>query len=261
MINASAGNAARAVGQTPEGPTGAVGTDPCDPPTTSKTHARCADPRHTAREQVGRRRRRGAHTGHDIRRAQPCFELYDTRLAAVRGAGVLTVYVSYRGKRIRNTSGEYRSATDVGDSVFLAAGIGCTVAGLTPSKSRVCVDSFVVVFGEVVPIAKLVILFLGASESAEFAIFLHFPASEKIFAIPSPYSAYFIALCICLPLARCPYTIHIAVCAFDPFVGDRSDFSHHRYWLLWAERQRIFYTCFEEYCTTPFAVRPWNTPR
>lgn len=55
-------------------------------------------------------------------------------------------------RHVHNTSSGNHSATDARDDVFRAAGIGRTDVGLTPSKSRVCVDSFVVVFGKVVPI-------------------------------------------------------------------------------------------------------------
>lgn len=66
--------------------------------------------------------------------------------------------------------------------MFRAAGIGRTDVGLTPSKSRVCVDSFVVVFGEVVPIYNIshYLLFFGASEFASLAIFLHSLPSEQL---------------------------------------------------------------------------------
>jgi hypothetical protein len=72
----------------------------------------------------------------------------------VDDARVFSVYClyTYRGKHAHNTSSGNHSATDARDGVFRVAGIGRTDVGLTPSKSRVCVDSFVVVFGEVVPI-------------------------------------------------------------------------------------------------------------
>jgi len=79
------------------------------------------------------------------------------------------------GRHVHNTSSGNHSATDAWDGVFRAAGIGRTDIGLTPSKSRVCVDSFVVVFGKVVPIFLLVIIyyFFGAIEFASFIFCLH----------------------------------------------------------------------------------------
>ena len=67
--------------------------------------------------------------------------------------------------------------------MFRAAGIGRTDVGLTPSKSRVCVDSFVVVFGEVFPIYNIsyyLLYFLGASEFAGLSIFLHSLLTEQL---------------------------------------------------------------------------------
>lgn len=175
---------------------------------------------------------------------------FGTRLAAVRGAGgavlgqrhrlqkrdrldvekrctsqcsagcrrrtrVYCLY-TYRGKHAHNTSSGNHSATDARDGVFRAAGIGRTDVGLTPSKSRVCVDSFVVVFGEVVPIYNQ-LLFLGASEFASFIICLHSYRlnnndnnNNKTTVLDGP------GLCIRFCRAQGAHNILVALRTFDP---------------------------------------------
>jgi len=116
------------------------------------------------------------------------------------------------------------SATDARDGVFRAAGIGRTDVGLTPSKSRVCVDSFVVVFGEVVPIYNIscyLLYFLGASDFAGLSIFLHTLLTEhycnnnNITLLGSP-GVFNCPAYSSLPRALCPYSLAVALRAFDP---------------------------------------------